>query len=775
MEEKLLIYVAGNPNGYPLEYYDPDTKTFKGVIPSLLEDFSEQSGYEIVYYQADGKDHRTEFAKNYQTDLLSGYMPGDEIPTNIGSAFLFQTDCNGETYDYLLYFTLAAPEAFQAQLTDYLSGLSKEQITGLVLDAASVPRSRRGFYLITAVLAALILILTVGILLLRRFYRKKLSHETERLQTDETTGLGNIEYLTRYYNQYVNDKNRVLYQLIYFHVGMDRLRRVGSCEEADDFLRYCGAVLNEYAQDSDILAKISDDGFVLLKLAGSNDSLDQWIRIALDRLRSYASMNAKPFETNVYAGIYPLRAQDKNLDEMIFQAAYGAKAAMGRGEEYIICTRETAEKIAEERQLQASIDQALTNHEFQLYIQFFVDAHTHRVVGGEALSRWNHPQKGLLTPGIFIPMMEREKLISRLDYYNLNQTCIFLENLYKEKEDSFFISCNCSRATFVAEDFVKQTEEILSRYTFPKEQLILEITESSYSGNIEQIRKNMLAVKKYGVRIALDDFGAGFTSISELQKYPFDTIKLDKCLVDNIMAPAGTVVLKAVVQAGHELNMALLAEGVEEDEQAILLRDIGCDFIQGFRFSHPLPEWEAYKQVKNRQKPEKAVEQPPQTEESQVSAEAPVVVMETIHKMQDCQPLKEIENTSQQEETSLNQEKEKQTEPIGSMIPSDTIQTSKIQAGKTQTDKAQTPPCYKAAKTPPIQPTCFHKTLPSKFTNIVRDADVTNIAGITNTLAKAVAATLSGAACMALRLFQGRKKTDIKKGTSKNKTGRKRR
>lgn len=714
MEEKLLIYVAGNPDGYPLEYYDPDAKVFKGVIPEILEDFSKQSSYEIVYYQADGKDHRKEFAENYQTDLLSGYMTGDEIPQNIGSAFLFQANYEGEAYDYFLYFTQAAPEAFQTQLTAYLSRLSKEQITGLVLEAASVPRSRRDFYLITAALSALVLVLTAGILFLRRFYRKRLSHELERLQTDETTGLGNMEYLIRYYNQYVNDKNRILYQLIYFHVGMDRLRRVGSCEEADDFLRYCGAVLNEYAQDSDILAKISDDGFVLLKLAGNNESLDQWIRAVLDRLRTYASANAKPFETNVYAGVYPLRSQDRNLDEMIFQAAYGAKAAMRRDEEYAVCTREMAEKIAEERQLQASIDQALTNHEFQLYIQFFVDAQTHRVVGGEALSRWNHPQKGLLTPGVFIPMMEREKLISRLDYYNLDQACIFLEKLHQEKEESFFISCNCSCETLVSEEFAARAEEILSRYTFPKEQLVLEITESSYSGNIEQIRKNMLAVKRFGVRVALDDFGAGFTSIADLQKYPFDTIKLDKGLVDNITAPAGAVVLKAVIQAGHELNMALLAEGVEQDEQADILRDIGCDYIQGFRFSHPLPEWEAYKQIKNRKKPEKAVEQPKEAVE---------------------QPKKTEEQLEQ------------------------TVERAPVEAS--------------------IRPTCFHKTLSSKQADAVRGAYIGTLAELTSVLPEALAATLSEAACMALRLFsegeKGRaKKTSVKRENSKKTNSKKR-
>ena len=127
--------------------------------------------------------------------------------------------------------------------------------------------------------------------------------------------------------------------------------------------------------------------------------------------------------------------------------------------------------------------------------------------------------------------------------------------------------------------------------------LILEITESVSVRNAAQIRQNVIALKKYGVRVALDDFGEGFTSFYDLQKYPIDGIKLDKGLVDHVTTPIGTAILKAMIQVGHELNMTILAEGVETDEQVRALQEIHCDVIQGFRFSHPLPRWEATEQI----------------------------------------------------------------------------------------------------------------------------------------------------------------------------------
>lgn len=406
-----------------------------------------------------------------------------------------------------------------------------------------------------------------------------------------------MEYLERYYKQYINDKNRILYQAVYFYVDTDRLRRLSSGQETDEFLRYCAVVLGEYTQDSDILAKVSEHGFIMLKLTGGTDKTDAWLTAILDRIHDYAKLYGKPYETNIYAGIYALRAEDRDLNEIIFQASQGAYGAEKVDCRYLRCSKGMMDQFMQERHLQASIEQAFAQKEFQLYIQFYVDAANFAVVGGEALSRWKHPQKGVLLPSMFIPLMEREKMISRFDYYCLKEVCFFLKGLLKEGVDTFFVSCNFSRDTFAAADFVQKVQEIMNGFTFPRELLILEITESVSVRNAAQIRQNIIALKKYGVRVALDDFGEGFTSFYDLQKYPIDGIKLDKGLVDHVTTPIGTAILKAMIQVGHELNMTILAEGVETDEQVRAQQEIHCDVIQGFRFSHPMPQWEANAQI----------------------------------------------------------------------------------------------------------------------------------------------------------------------------------
>lgn len=597
MEDKILVYVAGNPQAYPIEYYDAQAKTYRGIVPELFAKFTENSPYEIVYYRPGTKDERAHLAQQHQVDLVTGFLEDGEAPEETQTATVFHAVQDGREISYQLFFTDSAPESLKADLTAFLQSVSQETVTGMLVSAAEPPRSTAGFYWGIGALSLAIVLLVTAIVLVVRRYRMRLKKALQDLETDSTTGLGNFDYLERYYKQLISDGNRILYQLVYFYVDTDRLRRITSGEETDEFLVYCAMVLQEYAADTDILAKVTERGFVLLRLSSNLQKLDEWIEPIIFRVRSYTQLYSKPFEVDMTAGIYPLKAGDRELDEMIFSASQAAYLAAQKHVDYEICTDRMLQQIAEEKQLQIDMEMAFERDEFQLYLQFYVNAFSFQLVGGEALSRWNHPQKGVLTPSRFIPLMEREKMISRLDYCSLQKVCRFLQTLYEKGIETFFISCNFSRATFGTPDFVERCREIVDTCKFPRELLIFEITESASASNAAQIKKNMNDLKAYGVRIALDDFGEGFTSFFDLHEYPIDGIKLDKSLVDNSVTESGASILKAMIRVGHELGVTILAEGVETDEQVATLQRLGCDVIQGYRFSFPVPDWEAEEKV----------------------------------------------------------------------------------------------------------------------------------------------------------------------------------
>lgn len=597
MEEKIMIYVAGNPEAYPVEYYDSRTDTYQGVIPQLFQEFSNQSDYEITYYQADGKDYRESCAQNKQVDILSGYMTGEQKPDGATVQELFYTTQNGQRVTYNIYFTGTEPEGFMAEWKEYISAVSQERISGLLIDTALYNKVEPGSHLTVYVMGFIIIILVCTILFIVRKGRKRLRKMSQYLETDEITGVGNSEYFARKFNLLTNNKTKTLYQVVYFYVDIDRLYRMCNSPEVDLFMQFCAKTLLERVFGNEVLAKVSDNGFAVLKFMGNSHRLDQWIADIFASVHMYAVEQGRPFDLSLSAGIYEIKETDRNLKEILYNAMECAQMARREQKKYLICSEEILCSVMQERYLQESMNRAFEEKEFQLFLQFYVDAGSFHIVGGEALSRWNHPQRGMIMPNVFVPLMEHEKMISRLDYYCLERVCEFLEALKEKGVESFFVSCNFSRETISAVDFAERSKKIIETFHFPKELLIFEITESEAVKSVTQVQRNIIEIKKLGVKIALDDFGEGFTSFYDIQQYPIDGVKLDKGLIDDIMTPSGNAIVRAMIQVGHELGMTILAEGVETEEQVQALQKMNCDVIQGFRFFVPLPDWDAEKRI----------------------------------------------------------------------------------------------------------------------------------------------------------------------------------
>lgn len=585
------IYVSGNPELYPIEYYDSADDTFEGAIPEILADFAEKSGYEIIYYEADGKDRREQHFKNMQTDVISG-VEGD-FRSEGETVTIFQTEQGAENITYGLTFTEAAPEQLKEELTSYIEGISDSEKMGLLMSVTNEERDTRtvGKSVIGAAAVLLLAVCILGILLFR--FRRQARQTKSRLGYDRVTGLGNREYLEKYYSQFINDHNRVVYSAYYFYVDTERLARLAGREEAEAALRYAGVVLQEFTGELDILARVSQEGIVLLKLTGKDCGHNEWLGTAVNKIRAYSRQFEKPYDIKVWAGVYALKQTDRNLDLIIENARQTAHLACRENVDFLVCSDKMLVRFREEKAIEGDLERALTNGEFQMYVQFYVEAQSGKVCGGEALTRWQHPTKGLLTPGAFIHIMEKTGYISRLDYLMLERACAFLERNFGKEGDGFFLSCNFSRSSFTAEDFVEKCTAIIEKYEFNKKLLTFELTESPDPGDTAQIKKNAERMKEYGIRLALDDFGEGFTSLRDLLNYPIDIVKLDRSMTNSITGGKGQKIVKALIGAWHEMSVKCLAEGVEDEEVLGVLREISCDVVQGYMFYYPLPEQEA--------------------------------------------------------------------------------------------------------------------------------------------------------------------------------------
>jgi EAL domain-containing protein (putative c-di-GMP-specific phosphodiesterase class I) len=242
---------------------------------------------------------------------------------------------------------------------------------------------------------------------------------------------------------------------------------------------------------------------------------------------------------------------------------------------------------------EAALSKAARRGELELHYQAKVDAQSHRVSGCEALLRWRHPEHGLLLPERFIPLAEETGLIVPLTRWVLRDACRQMQSWHAQGLAPHHVAVNLSAGPFIEAGLVEDVRDALERSGMDPAQLELEITESLMVREIEDARKILAGLKRLGVRIAIDDFGIGYSSLSQLKNLPVDIIKIDRAFITDV--PGSRVdeaIATAIIAMGKSLRAAVVAEGVEAAAQLDFLRALGCDHIQGYYFSKPVPAYQ---------------------------------------------------------------------------------------------------------------------------------------------------------------------------------------
>ena len=252
------------------------------------------------------------------------------------------------------------------------------------------------------------------------------------------------------------------------------------------------------------------------------------------------------------------------------------------------------QQLLDEQRIIESMESSLEQNEFKVYYQPKHETITGKIVGAEALVRWEHKEFGFMSPGQFIPLFERNGFISKLDMFVLEQVCKDLKRWCEQDFPVVPVSVNISRHDFMVEGCLQNQIETIDKYKVDHSLIHMEVTESMYSENTDFIIAQVKELQELGFMIEMDDFGSGYSSLGMLSSFPLNIIKLDISFVRNIRE--NEVVIENIIKMAHRLGLLTVAEGAETDEQVTTLKTLGCDFIQGFYFSKPLPvkDFETY-------------------------------------------------------------------------------------------------------------------------------------------------------------------------------------
>ncbi|HEX6161239.1 MAG TPA: EAL domain-containing protein, partial [Thermoanaerobaculia bacterium] len=356
----------------------------------------------------------------------------------------------------------------------------------------------------------------------------------------------------------------------------------------DRLLQAIGARLVNCVRAEDTVARMGGDEFTILlaDLADRKNAATVALKV-LDAVRHPVTVDEHELYVTTSIGIstFPDDGDDaemllKNAD----RAMYYAKE-LGRDNFQYATPHEGEGRLLLERRLH----HALERDEFVIHYQPMVELATGRMVGAEALVRWNHPERGLVPPEEFIPVAEETNLIVPLGEWVLRTACRQMKAWHDAGHVWLRVAVNLSPRQFQDRDLVVTVQRILDETRFPATYLDLEITESTAMQNADLSMSVLMRLKEMGVRISIDDFGTGYSSLSYLKRLPVDTVKIDQYFVRDLTATEDSAIISAVISMARALNLRVIAEGVETEEQLAFLRREQCSEIQGFLYSEPLP------------------------------------------------------------------------------------------------------------------------------------------------------------------------------------------
>ena len=350
-------------------------------------------------------------------------------------------------------------------------------------------------------------------------------------------------------------------------------------------------------RDSDSLARLGGDEFVVLLNELSEDRTQAAVQAKgvgekilnsinlpylLDNIEHYSSTSI---------GISLFADYQQNLDDLLKQADTAMYAAKKSGRNTLRFFDHAMQETLETRsQLEAGMYKALPNDEFRLHYQVQVDSNQ-RVIGAEALIRWERPEQGIISPELFIPVAEDTGLILPLGQWVLQVACTQLKEWESNPlTDQLSLAVNVSARQFRQPGFVKQVRDVIGQTLINPARLKLELTESTVLENITDIIAKMHALKQIGVRFSMDDFGTGYSSLAYLTQLPLDQLKIDQKFVHNIGSKASdSMIVQTIIGMANNLGIEVIAEGVETDVQRNFLKEAGCMLYQGYLFGSPVP------------------------------------------------------------------------------------------------------------------------------------------------------------------------------------------
>ncbi len=454
-----------------------------------------------------------------------------------------------------------------------------------------------GTTLIVGIAAA---VFVLFIWMIRRINRKNREALEVLAFVDPMTGHRNFHKFLLDAGEILRNANGTRYAVYYGDIkDFKNINDMFGRDVGDRLLRYMADFLESISQEGEASARISENAFVALRKVKSRKEIELRFESVSQHLAVFPETLAHGYRVELYAGVYVLEREDGDLtlNDMLDRAITAQEEAQFSGgiKRFGFYSNKMREQKLWETEVESTMEAALENDEFRVYLQPKIDIqHGDCIAGAEALVRWVSPERGVIPPGRFIGLFERNGFIVELDRYLFDKVCRFYrENDLDNGPAPCVLSVNVSRLGLMRPDFVEIYAETRKKYDIPDGCIELEFTESLAFGDLALFKTVVAACKNNGFLCSMDDFGAGYSSLNMLKSIPVDVLKMDRQFFlyeeDPEEMERGRQLVRNIVAMAKALHMKTVAEGIDVKGQVEQLRAMGCNMIQGYVFAKPMP------------------------------------------------------------------------------------------------------------------------------------------------------------------------------------------
>lgn len=411
----------------------------------------------------------------------------------------------------------------------------------------------------------------------------------KEVKTDKLTNLYSFEFFKKFCIQFDEAQPNILKDMVSINITRFRLlNELYGKEYSDEVLRHISKFLVDFVDKVKGFASHTSGGDFLMYCSHQED-----YQVFVDSLLKHLEKLINSSSVHLHIGVYPNVDPSLDKDIVIGRAHNVANNVQGDSTIFALYDSKVEEKAFFEEELINSFKDSLKNKEFKVFYQpkYNIQGEKNRLSSAEALIRWIHPKCGMISPGVFIPLFEENGFIQLLDAYVFEEVAR-QQAIWKEKYGVYLpVSVNVSRVDIHNPNLEKEILEAVDKVHVPHDKYYLEITESAYSQDKQEVISLVNSLKEKGFLIEIDDFGSGYSSLNVISELPFDVLKIDMVFMKKIDDhPMNKDIVKMILSLCKKMGATSVAEGVETEEHYKFLKESGCDVIQGYYFSKPLPE-----------------------------------------------------------------------------------------------------------------------------------------------------------------------------------------